>query len=358
MDGRAAPQLEHLRHALLVASTGGHLKELHELRPRLGLDRVTWLTFDDEQSRSLLAGQDVHYLRWTGSRDYVNTVRNMKAARSHFLRHRYDVVVSTGAAIALSVLPVARSFGLACHYVESATRTASPSVTGRVLAGTPGVHRYTQYAACAGRRWTHAGSVFDGFAPRSADYRPIRKVVVALGTMRQWSFRAAVERLVVVLPAEAEVVWQTGHTDISGLGIEAVPLMPAEDLARHMREADLVVAHAGVGSTLDALDAGRQPLLLPRSSGRKEHVDDHQWAVAETLAQKGLAVVADAPGVTGQHLLDAASQRIVRVPAPAYVLVSANPVSREGAWHQSRLLSVRHKRLREPGSPLDPERRR
>jgi UDP-N-acetylglucosamine transferase subunit ALG13 len=303
-----------------VANTGGHLRELHELRPRLGLDRVTWLTFDDAQSRSLLAGEDVHHLRWAGSRDYANTVRNVRLAHRHLREHSYDAVVSTGAAVALSVLPAARSRGMACHYVESATRTQGPSLTGRALMAVPGMHRYSQYEGWASSSWAFAGSVFDGFQPTQRREPRLNRVVVTLGTMRQWSFRCAVERLMSVLPSDAEVLWQTGHTDVSGLDVRAVPMVPAEELAAAMRDADLVVAHAGVGSSLDALAAGHRPLLLPRRSGRREHVDDHQEAIARELSGRGLAVMAEAPDVTLDHLLDAACQHVARVVPPAFRL--------------------------------------
>lgn len=311
--------------ALLVANTGGHLRELHELRPRFGLDHATWFTFDDAQSRSLLAGEVVHHLGWTGSRDYANTARNVLPVLAHLRRHRYDVVISTGAAVALSVLPVARSLGMSCHYVESATRTNGPSMTGRLLAVTPGVHRYTQYASWASARWQYAGSVFDGFTAAHRSRPALRKVVVTLGTMRQWSFRAAVERLVTILPRDTEVVWQTGYTDVSGLPIDAQPLMTSEALAAHMAEADVVVAHAGVGSSLDALSAGRCPVLLPRRAARAEHVDDHQEWVSQELVGRGLAISAEAPDITLADIEHAAARMVARlIIPPAFVLAGTD----------------------------------
>lgn len=306
--------------ALLVANTGGHLRELHELRPRFGLDRATWFTFDDAQSQSLLAGEAVHHLGWTGSRDYGGTLRNLGPVLSHLRAQRYDAVISTGAAVALSVLPVARALGMSCHYVESATRTTGPSMTGRLLALTPGVHRYTQYPSWAGPRWQYAGSVFDGFAAAERAAPALRKVVVTLGTMRQWSFRAAVERLVAILPRDAEVVWQTGYTDVSGLAVDAQPLMSSASLAAHMADADVVVAHAGVGSSLDALSAGLCPVLLPRRAARSEHVDDHQEWVARELVGRGLAVTAEVPELTLADLEQAAARVVARIDPPAFVL--------------------------------------
>ena len=48
-------------------------------------------------------------------------------------------------------------------------------------------------------------------------------------------------------------------------------------------QADLVIAHAGIGSALTAFDAGLCPVLLPHSAARGEHVDDHQQLIADDL---------------------------------------------------------------------------
>lgn len=308
------------RTALLVASSGGHLQELHLLRPRLPVEEVLWATFDDPHAQSLLSGERVHHLHWTGQRDYRNVARNVPGALAILRRDPVDLVVSTGAAVALSVLGPARALGLPCHYIESAARLTGPSMTGRLLERVPGVRLHSQ-SPWPRRRWRNGGSVFDGFAgSEEAGEAAVRRVVVTLGTSRQWAFRRAVERLRHVIPPEAEVVWQTGHTDTSGLGIDAVRFLSADELDRAMREADVVVAHAGVGSALAALEAGHRPVLLPRRPAFRENVDDHQRLIADELGRRGLAVPADASTVTLAHLQQAAGRRAVRAAAPAFSL--------------------------------------
>jgi UDP-N-acetylglucosamine transferase subunit ALG13 len=81
-------------------------------------------------------------------------------------------------------------------------------------------------------------------------------------------------------------------------------------------EADLVVAHAGVGSALEALSAGRCPVLVPRRKAFGEHVDDHQSDIAAELAGRGLCIAREADELSEADLLDAAA-RTVRPPAEA-----------------------------------------
>ena len=52
-----------------------------------------------------------------------------------------------------------------------------------------------------------------------------------------------------------DTLWQTGSTPVDRLGIEANPYVPGAELEAAIRGADLVVSHAGTGSSLTALMA-------------------------------------------------------------------------------------------------------
>lgn len=302
---------------LLVASSGGHLMELHELRSRMELDgSVHWATFDTEQSRSLLAGERVHYVAYNGPREAGGVVTNTARAAALLRRERYGRVISTGAGIALSFLPAARLLGARCHYIESAARTDRPSLTARVLERVPGIRMYSQSADLRRRRWHTAGSVFDVFAAQvGPPPARLRRVVVTVGTMT-FGFRRLVERLSTLLGPDDDVLWQTGGTDVTGLGIDARPFLASQELQREIAGADLVISHAGVGSALAALEAGRCPVLVPRLEAHGEHVDDHQLLIAAELARRGLALTADPESITRELLLAAAGNRITRVADP------------------------------------------
>jgi UDP-N-acetylglucosamine--N-acetylmuramyl-(pentapeptide) pyrophosphoryl-undecaprenol N-acetylglucosamine transferase len=310
--------------SLLVASTGGHLTELVILRDRLSLPSaaVRWITFDTPQSRSLLEGADVIYAPFVGGRDPINLVRNLPLAVQVLRDPEIRLVVSTGSSMALPYFLAARLRGLTCCYIESAARTEGPSVTGGLMARIPGVALHTQYPNWTSQRWMYSGSVFDAFAPTApaAPVETLAKVVVTLGTYRGYSFRRLLERLVAVLPPEAEVLWQTGDTDTSGLPISSHVELPSSYLKAAMADADLVVAHAGIGTMLAAFETGKAPLLVPRRAAFHEHVDDHQIQIAEHLASRGLVVTTDADDIGLPLLLQAATRRVARVHPPDFRL--------------------------------------
>jgi UDP-N-acetylglucosamine--N-acetylmuramyl-(pentapeptide) pyrophosphoryl-undecaprenol N-acetylglucosamine transferase len=310
---------------LLVASTGGHLKQLHRLHSRLaGIEGpYRWSTFDTPQSRSLLDGEAVDFVHFVGGRDPGNVVRNVPLADRILRRNRVDTIVSTGSAMALPFFAIGRARGLECHYIESAARSDGPSRTARMISRIPGVHLYAQYAAWAGTKWQYRGSVFDAFAASDAPPEQaveINKVVVSLGTFRGYAFDRLVRRLLEILPPDAEVLWQTGDTDVSDFGIEGHREVPAHELTAAIRDADVLVAHAGVGTALAALEVGACPVLVPRRLAHREHVDDHQTQIAGELGRRGLALSIEAGELGLEHLLAAARRRVTTLPtAPPFV---------------------------------------
>lgn len=306
---------------LLMASTGGHLEQLLRLRDRLQptVGPVEWVTFDDPQSRSLLAGEVVHHVPYVAPRNFKAVLSNIPAAHRILSDGDYSRIVTTGSAIVLSFLPIARARRVPCHFIESSARAQGPSVTGSIVSRIPGMHLYTQYPSWAGDRWTCGGSLFDVYEPRTrrdGHLSRAKRVVVTLGTMRTYGFRRAAEAVAALLPAvlapDAEVLWQTGVTDVTGLGIDGLESVTAAEMRTAVNEADLVIAHAGVGSALTALDLGKMPVLLPRLKTRyNEMVDDHQLMIAAELDSRGVAVSRDPNELTVDDLIWAMNHSVV-----------------------------------------------
>jgi UDP-N-acetylglucosamine--N-acetylmuramyl-(pentapeptide) pyrophosphoryl-undecaprenol N-acetylglucosamine transferase len=299
--------------AVMVATNGGHLAQLVELSDRMaGLgDERHWVTFDSPQSRSLLAGRMTTFIRPIEERDVPGVLRGVGDAWRILRDTRATAVVSTGSAIALSFLPLAAARGIPAHYVESSARVQEPSLTGRTLAKVPGVRLYRQYPHAAKGRWRYAGSVFEGYERRDGEPRAIRRAVVTFGSGTH-GFRRLLDRLVRIIPKDVDVLWQTGSTDVAGLDIRARDLVPAAELDQAIRDADVVIAHAGCGSALAALNAGRLPVLVPREPQHRELVDNHQVELAGWLSSSGLAIRRSPETLTYDDLVEAASGRVGR----------------------------------------------
>ncbi len=313
---------------ILVSTIGGHLAQLHALAPRLpdvDLEDTIWVTHDSAQSRSLLAGQQVEFVPYIDERDFVGVAKAFGPALATIRRTQADSVISTGSAIAGAWLPAAASLRRRAVFIESAAMVEAHTRTGRLLARIPRVQMYTQSARTAGPGWAYCGSVFDGFTSQrdTPDVGP-QRIVVTVGTSREFGFRNLLERLIQTIPEGPSVLWQTGCTDVSGLPIEATPWLSALELSEAMRSADLVVSHAGGGSALATLLSGKRPLLVPRRAERNEFRDNHQEQIATLLEAENLASKVDLDSLDWSSLVDATGWSVT--PTPQHT-----PIALEGA---------------------------
>ena len=118
--------------ALLVCSSGGHLIQLHNLRPWWEGHERMWVTFKKLDSSSLLAGERVAWAHHPTTRNLRNLVRNLRLAWRLLRSFRPDVVVSSGAGVAFPFFLVARLLRIKTVYIEVYDRLDSATLTGRL----------------------------------------------------------------------------------------------------------------------------------------------------------------------------------------------------------------------------------
>lgn len=119
-------------HVLLVCSSGGHLAQLLALQPWLDGKRAQWVTFPTPDARSLLAGCDVVDAHHPTTRNVLNLARNALLALRLLARDRPDVIVSSGAGVALPFFVLGRLLGIPTVFIEVYDRLDSTTLTGRL----------------------------------------------------------------------------------------------------------------------------------------------------------------------------------------------------------------------------------
>jgi len=125
---------------LLVASNGGHLLQLLQLKDEWPAGRRHWVTFDKPDARSLLEGERVTWAHHPTNRNIPNLLRNLRLALSLCRRLRPRAVVSTGAGVAVPFCYAGRLFGAKVVFIESFSRITAPSLTARLVH--PVAHRF------------------------------------------------------------------------------------------------------------------------------------------------------------------------------------------------------------------------
>ena len=118
------------RRILFVASTGGHLAQLTAMQQEWAGDERVWVTFDKADARSSLRGERVVHAYHPTTRNVPNAMRNLVLGFRVLARERPEVVVSTGAGVALPFFVVARLSGTPSVYLEVVDRVDSRTMTG------------------------------------------------------------------------------------------------------------------------------------------------------------------------------------------------------------------------------------
>lgn len=126
------------------------------------------------------------------------------------------------------------------------------------------------------------------------------KIFVTVGTQLPF------DRLVTAVDEwaagnDAEVVAQTGESDLRPRHVAWKNFMGSFETNELIRTADLVVAHAGMGTILTRCQTGLPMIVMPRRADLGEHRNDHQAATARRLAHlPGLWVAEDADDLKAQ----------------------------------------------------------
>ena len=94
-----------------------------------------WVTFDKEDANSLLEGERVYYCHYPTNRNIPNLLKNTVLAWKVLRKERPDLIISSGAAVAVPFFLIGKMLGSKCVYVEVFVRVNKPTMTGRMLNG-------------------------------------------------------------------------------------------------------------------------------------------------------------------------------------------------------------------------------
>jgi UDP-N-acetylglucosamine transferase subunit ALG13 len=131
-DGASeAPGLDDVE-LLLIASNGGHLAQLVALRPSWEPRPRRWVSFRASDAEALLAREQVTWAFHPTTRNLWNALRNTLLAVRDLLRDRPDLLVSTGAGVAVPYFLVARLLRIRTVYIEVFDRVDTPTLSGRL----------------------------------------------------------------------------------------------------------------------------------------------------------------------------------------------------------------------------------
>ena len=117
----------------LVGSSGGHLTHLYMLKPFWQDKERFWVTFNKEDANSILQGEQVYHCYYRTNRSLKALLINTRLAWKVLRKERPDVIVSSGAAVAVPFFYLGKLFGMKTIYIEVFDRIDKPTMTGKMV---------------------------------------------------------------------------------------------------------------------------------------------------------------------------------------------------------------------------------
>lgn len=116
----------------LPTSSGGHLTQLMQLRPFWGAHDRFWVSFDKKDANSKLVDERVYHCYYPTNRNIPNLLRNTMLAARVLRKERPDVIITTGAAVAIPFFLVGKLVGAKTVYIEVIDRVDAPTLSGKI----------------------------------------------------------------------------------------------------------------------------------------------------------------------------------------------------------------------------------
>ena len=118
-------------------------------------------------------------------------------------------------------------------------------------------------------------------------------IFVTVGTHEQQFNRLvrAVDELKGSGTLTEPVFIQTGYSTYEPKHCEHSAFVPFRQMRARMAEADVVITHGGPSSFIEAMAAGKVPVVVPRRGDLGEHVNDHQADFVRIVAERQGGIV-------------------------------------------------------------------
>lgn len=117
----------------LVGSSGGHLTHLYMLEPFWKDKDRFWVTFDKIDANSILKDERVYHCYFPTNRNIWNLIRNTFLAIKVLWKEKPDIIISSGAAVAVPFFYLGKLRGAKTVYIEVFDRIDKSTLTGKLV---------------------------------------------------------------------------------------------------------------------------------------------------------------------------------------------------------------------------------
>lgn len=97
----------------------------------------------------------------------------------------------------------------------------------------------------------------------------------------------------VAADLDEEVIAQVYKSNYEAKNIKTINFLPPDEFQKLFSSARMIVAHAGMGTIISAMQQQKPIIVFPRIAKLGEHRNEHQLATAEKMKELGYVYVAN-----------------------------------------------------------------
>lgn len=119
---------------LLACTSGGHFSTMKSLEDFWSSHDRVWVTDYKQDTQALKdRGEAVDWMPYQAPRDVLTLLRNLPRTFALLRKHKPDVVISTGASMAINFAIASRLLGIRFLFIESVSRSEELSISGKLV---------------------------------------------------------------------------------------------------------------------------------------------------------------------------------------------------------------------------------
>jgi UDP-N-acetylglucosamine transferase subunit ALG13 len=213
-----------------------------------------------------------------------------------FIKERPDIIITTGAGVALATCYIAKLFRKKIIFVETIARTKNPSLFGRlvypiadltIVQWRPLLKYY--------KKAKYGGLIFDFSKSNEIKTEEVKdQIFVIVGTHPKGGFERLlkeIDHLIEIGAINEKVIAQIGYSSYEPRNYEWFRFAPRYDeIINHIKESKITITHGGVGSIAVSLQYCKTTIAVAKSKRYDKFVDDHQLDIIKYLEGEGKVV--------------------------------------------------------------------
>lgn len=282
----------------LVGSGGGHLNQLLQLEFIYSKHDYYFVTYKTVLSESIAQTNKVYFINnitfgllKKNIRYWEKLIINLFESFRILLKEKPDVVISTGAGVALWTCYFSKLLRKKFIYIETIAHIDTPSLFGRlvVLFADLIVVQWKLLLKYY-RKAKYGGLIFDFSKLKTyKTKRNSNKILVTVGTHGSFDrLLEEINRLIETGRIKGKVFAQIDESNFSSDYMETFKNCSPDKMDEYLTKCGTVITHGGSSSIANSLSKGCTVIAVPRKKAFGEHYDNHQVEIIRAFEEMGL----------------------------------------------------------------------